>query len=47
MTIKELYEESKKKGREDYEISVCDHYGSRSTAGVYPEYDDEKEEVWL
>ena len=48
MTIKELYEESKELGKEDYEISVCDHYGSISTVNAdYPEYDDKNKEVLL
>jgi len=32
MTIKELYEEAQKLGREDWEISVFDCYGSVSLA---------------
>ncbi len=48
MTIKELYEEAKEKGKEDYEISVCDHCGSRSTANSdNPEYNDTNKEVLL
>jgi hypothetical protein len=48
MTIKELYEESKELGKEDYEISVCDHNGYRSTVNAdNPEYDDKNKEVLL
>jgi hypothetical protein len=48
MTIKELYEEAKEKGKEDYEISVCDHNGCRSTVNAdYPECDDKDKEVLL
>ena len=42
MTIKELYEEARQKGKEDYEIKVYDYFGDE----YYPEdvnyYDNEK-----
>ena len=45
MTIKELYEEAKKQGKEDYEIFCGEGY-EPYYAGQYGwEYDDEKKEV--
>ena len=45
MTIKELYEEAKKQGKEDYEIYCGEGY-EPYCAGQYGwEYDDDKKEV--
>ena len=48
MTIKELYEEAVKQGKEDWDIGVYDYYGDRTDAREIDwEYWSEYEEVFL